>query len=182
MVKQGAIVEKSPHYNEIVKMIVRDESPIRISEYLLEEYGEEIGKDSIYKYAQRLKQEIHERKELIEDEIRLRKADEFIEQNIEEYGKVRLNVEDSINKKAASLVHLEKVGRIGIDALNHINYDELTNRERIELAKVGVNCMKYVNDFNQKKINVSVERDLSTLFDKRELLNDIAGGEYNGRN
>ena len=118
-------VESSPHYNEIVDMLVAGYSGRHVSDYLLKEYGEKITHATLNKYKKdNLNVKAAVRQKIIEEE---KQKKEGTEKAIEKETEKEINANESFEIAADyRFQDIKKLDKIITDAENvHIDLDDI---------------------------------------------------------
>lgn len=144
-------VERSEHYGEIVEKLNEGWSCRKISKYLEETYDEHITFNTICSYRKYLNDKIEEQVE----EIRRERAEADI------------RGEESIDGKARILLICEQLFNEIPGYVEKINWEEMTNRDIVELMKVLKDIAKMRLDFAKtQEVDVNInDTGLNKLFD-----------------
>ena len=173
-------VETSPHFNEIVDLLVAGYSGRYVSDYLLNEYNEKISHVALSKYKKnKLNIKAAAKKKLFEKE-----KEKLIKQNAKKTATKEAKAELSIEAATSYLTrNYERVEQFiestaGIDIIQALkdykkspDYDESKYLDfLIKLQKIKLDHMKYETDLledNTLNVNVNNEED---LFDEAEIM------------
>ena len=100
-------VEASPHYNEIVDLLVAGYSGRYVSDYLLTEYNEKISHASLNKYRKNnlnvkaaVKQKIIEKEKTKRREKSQKKSAKAAEKGIEQEAEKQFQAQESLDRKS----------------------------------------------------------------------------------
>lgn len=173
-------IESSPHFNEIVDLLLAGQTTRFVSDYLLNEYNEKISHVALSKYKKnKLNIKAAAKKKLFEKE-----KEKLIKQNAKKTATKEAKAELSIEAATSYLTrNYERVEQFiestaGIDIIQALkdykkspDYDESKYLDFIiKLQKIKLDYMKYETDLledNTLNVNVNNEED---LFDEAEIM------------
>ena len=173
-------IESSPHFNEIVDLLLAGQTTRFVSDYLLNEYNEKISHVALSKYKKnKLNIKAAAKKKLFEKE-----KEKLIKQNAKKTATKEAKAELSIEAATSYLTrNYERVEQFiestaGIDIIQALkdykkspDYDESKYLDfLIKLQKIKLDHMKYETDLledNTLNVNVNNEED---LFDEAEIM------------
>ena len=173
-------IESSPHFNEIVDLLLAGQTTRFVSDYLLNEYNEKISHVALSKYKKnKLNIKATAKKKLFEKE-----KEKLIKQNAKKTATKEAKAELSIEAATSYLTrNYERVEQFiestaGIDIIQALkdykkspDYDESKYLDfLIKLQKIKLDHMKYETDLledNTLNVNVNNEED---LFDEAEIM------------
>ena len=173
-------IESSPHFNEIVDLLLAGQTTRFVSDYLLNEYNEKISHVALSKYKKnKLNIKATAKKRLFEKE-----KEKLIKQNAKKTATKEAKAELSIEAATSYLTrNYERVEQFiestaGIDIIQALkdykkspDYDESKYLDfLIKLQKIKLDHMKYETDLledNTLNVNVNNEED---LFDEAEIM------------
>jgi len=173
-------IESSPHFNEIVDLLLAGQTTRFVSDYLLNEYGEKISHVSLSKYKKnKLNIKAAAKKKLFEKE-----KQKLIKENAKKAATKEAKAELSMEAATSYLTrNYERVEEF-IEATSDINiiqaledykkspdFDEGKYLDlKIKVQKLRLEHMKYETDLledNTLNVNVSNEEE---LFDEAEIM------------
>lgn len=169
-------IESSPHYNEIVDLLVAGYKPRYVSDYLLDEYGEKISHTTLNKYKNdNLNVKAAVRQKIIEDEKKKKKdhAHKTAENAIEKEAEKEIKANESFEIAADyRFQDIKKLDKIITDSENvHIDLDHITvdpkKRDpykeldlKIKLKKLGLDALKAKYDMiDEDELDVNIHDD-----------------------
>lgn len=173
-------IESSPHFNEIVDLLLAGQTTRFVSDYLLNEYNEKISHVALSKYKKnKLNIKAAAKKKLFEKE-----KEKLIKQNAKKTATKEAKAELSIEAATSYLTRnyerveqfIESTADIDIiqalkDYKKSPDYDESKYLDFIiKLQKIKLDHMKYETDLledNTLNVNVNNEED---LFDEAEIM------------
>lgn len=173
-------IESSPHFNEIVDLLLAGQTTRFVSDYLLNEYNEKISHVALSKYKKnKLNIKAAAKKKLYEKE-----KEKLIKQNAKKTATKEAKAELSIEAATSYLTRnyerveqfIESTADIDIiqalkDYKKSPDYDESKYLDFIiKLQKIKLDHMKYETDLledNTLNVNVNNEED---LFDEAEIM------------
>ena len=173
-------IESSPHFNEIVDLLLAGQTTRFVSDYLLNEYNEKISHVALSKYKKnKLNIKAAAKKKLFEKE-----KEKLIKQNAKKTATKEAKAELSIEAATSYLTRnyerveqfIESTADIDIiqalkDYKKSPDYDESKYLDfLIKLQKIKLDHMKYETDLledNTLNVNVNNEED---LFDEAEIM------------
>ena len=167
-------VEKSPHYNEIVDMLVAGYSGRHVSEHLLNEYGEKISHVALNNFKKKnLNVKAAVREKLIEEEKKKSQ-----EKAINEQAKKELKAKDSFEVAADyRFKDIKKLDKIITDSENvHIDLDNIpVDPEKydpykeidlkLKLKRLGLDALKAkyeMIDEDELDVNINDNRPITS--------------------
>ncbi len=169
-------VESSPHYNEIVDMLVAGYSGRHVSDYLLNEYGEKITHATLNKYKKNnLNVKAAVRQKIIEGEKQKKKETEkAIENEAEKEIKANESFELATDYRFKDIQKLDKIisdsedvtidlGNINVDSEKYDPYKEIDLK--LKLKKLGLEAMKVKYDMideDELDVNIHDDRPMSS--------------------
>lgn len=167
-------VEKSPHYNEIVDMLVAGYSGRHVSEHLLNEYGEKISHVALNNFKKKnLNVKAAVREKLIEEEKKKSQ-----EKAINEQAKKELKAKDSFEvaadyrfkdiKKLDKLIQDSENVNIDLDNI-HVDsekYDPYKEIDlKLKLKRLGLDALKAkyeMLDEDELDVNINDNRPITS--------------------
>lgn len=167
-------VEKSPHYNEIVDMLVAGYSGRHVSEHLLNEYGEKISHVALNNFKKKnLNVKAAVREKLIEEEKKKSQ-----EKAITEQAKKELKAKDSFEVAADyRFKDIKKLDKIITDSENvHIDLDNIDVEPdkydpykeidlKLKLKRLGLDALKAkyeMLDEDELDVNINDNRPITS--------------------
>ena len=182
-------IELSPHFNEIVDLLLAGNSGRYVSDYLLNEYGEKISHTSLNKYKRnKLNVKAAAKKQIIEKE-----KQKLIKKNKKREVTKEAKKELSIEASAAPIT--KNYGRAedflnatnDIDLISELNeykkspdYDEVKYLDLlVKVEKIRLDYMKYQSDlFEENTLDVNVNSNFDDLFNEEDILRFIDESDY----
>lgn len=172
-------VESSPHFEEIVDLLLQGESGRNVSAYLKNQYNEDIGFNAINVY--RRKHIKLEDKVISEVDKRLsEKTVKVASDKVDSLERIEENTNRVVEVTAVQLQGLLSVGAnfpSDYEAMKNAVHDPESKVSEKDVADMSWKANKLSLEFikNQEtNVEVNIENNLSTLFDndkQRELLN-----------
>lgn len=183
-------VEKSPHYKEIVDLLLQGQSSRTVSDYLKNTYNEDIGYGAINSFRNKhlnIEAEVKVRELTKQKQQQLQKKQEEQKQEaILKHAEIESDVavakEEAISKLTQALHILEFFfGNYGEDAIIALMSDDDVKQD----SKVNLllRAVKYYLDFykdEKSEVNVNVPSFHELL--NEDLLQDLTDDEYTGNN
>ena len=179
MVRKGKI-ETSPHFNEIVDLLVAGYTPRYVSDYLLNEYNEKISYVTLNKYRKNnLNVKAAVRQKIIEEERKKKKetAHKTAEKAIEKEAKKEIQAKESLEiatdyrfqdiKKLDNLINESEKIRIDLDniQIDSEKYDPYKEINlKIKMKKLGLDAIKLkyeMIDEDELDVNIHDDRIIS---------------------
>lgn len=174
-------IESSPHYNEIVELLVAGYSARHVSDYLLNEYGEKISHTSLNKFKKgKLNIKAAVRQKIIEEEKKKTKENikktskNAIEKEAEKEIKANESFEIAADYRFKDIQKLDKIISHSEDVtidLDNINvhpekYDPYKEIDlKLKLKKIGLEAMKVkyeMIDEDELEVNIHDDRPMSS--------------------
>lgn len=155
-------VEQSPHFNEIVDLLLEGWSSRKVSSYLKEQYDEDIGYNAVNTY----------RKNHLN-------VDAAVNNEMEK-EKLKLAVEKETARKTKAQKHFEKAVQKGVSTRKLLQviisdgpelWEQLLNDDTISLdvkVKLVLQASKQEQDWvknDESNVEVNINNSLSSLFD-----------------
>lgn len=167
-------IESSPHYNEIVDMLVAGYSGRSVSNHLLKQYGEKISHTILNKYKKdKLNVKAAVRQKIIEEE-RKKKKETTIKKESEKEIKANESFEIAADYRFKDIQKLDKIisdsEDVTIDLDNiHVDGDKYDPYKEIDLKlklkKLGLEAMKVkyeMIDEDELDVNIHDDRPISS--------------------
>ena len=155
-------VERSQHYDDIVDKLNQGCSCRDISDWLLEKHNEKINYQTICSFRKKLNAQI-------EKEVAILK---------EERKTVNAEAVEHINGKAKILLICEDLFNEIPSYIKKINWEEMTNRDIIELMKVLKDIAKMRLDFaKSNEVEINVNNNTFESYFNDDLLREIVDGK-----
>lgn len=159
-------VESSPHFEEIVELLLKGESGRSISNYLKDEYDEDIGFNAINVYRRK-----HIRmEERVEAELNRRaeekeKDDALTQRAVQKQADIKESVEQSSNSVASTIAdNMSKVAKVAANFVD--DYDkakrdagnpDIKNVTYKDVANLSLQANKLYNEyFKQDETNFEI--------------------------
>lgn len=181
-------VELSPHYAEIVDLLLEGYSGRSVSAYLENQYGEKISHPAITKFrndklnveeAIKTQELVQKRQEELRHEEEVKKTDEKVKECREESANVQTTVQAKFINKINSGIDTLNMLREGIrhacdkDLLNdYFDDPEISKKDKVNtlvnLSKMDLDWMKSTDSYTE----VNVNNNLNDLIDD-ELLDEL---------
>lgn len=156
---RGSKIESSPHYNEIVDMLVAGYSGRRVSDYLLNEYGEKISHASLNRYKKdnlnvkaAVRQKIIEKEKKKKEEKKKKATQPVIEKEVEKEIKANESFELATDYRFQDIKKLDniiedacnvKVDLDNLPAEGDDKYDPYKEEDiKIRYNKLGLDAVK----------------------------------------
>lgn len=177
-------VESSPHFEEIVDLLLQDKSGRYISNYLKKKYNEDIGFNAINSYRrkhikmeQRVEAELNRRAK--EKEKEKQKDDNLTRNEVQRQADVKESIEESTNSVASTIAdNMSKVAKVAANfvddyekAKEDAENDEIKNVTHKDVANLSLQANKLYNEYfknDDTNVEVNIENNidnLSNLFD-----------------
>lgn len=177
-------VETSPHFEEIVDLLLQDKSGRYISNYLKKKYNEDIGFNAINSYRrkhikmeQRVEAELNRRAK--EKEKEKQKDDNLTRNEVQRQADVKESIEESTNSVASTIAdNMSKVAKVAANfvddyekAKEDAENDEIKNVTHKDVANLSLQANKLYNEYfknDDTNVEVNIENNmdnLSNLFD-----------------
>ena len=165
-------VEKSPHYKEIVDLLLQGQSSRTVSDYLKNTYNEDIGYGAINSFRNKHLD--------IEAEVKTRELTRSIQKRAEIEGDVEVAKEEAIHKLSQALHVLEFFfGTYGEEAIITMMKDaEVKSDSKLNLL---LRAIKYYLDFykdDKPECNITTPTFHDLMND--DLLRELTDDEYKG--
>lgn len=186
-------VKKSPHYKEIVELLLQGQSSRTVSDYLKNTYNEDIGYGAINRFKNehlnieaevKTRELTRKKQEERQRELQENQKNEAILERAEIEADVEIAKEEAITKLAQALHVLEFFfSNYGEDVVIALMKDsEVKSDSKLNLL---LKAIKYYLDFyKDDKIenNVNVKPTFHDLMNKEELLRELTDDGYTRSN
>lgn len=170
-------VEKSPHYNEIIELLLDGKSSREVSAYLKNEYNEVIGHNAINNYR-RNNMKLEDKIEAEANRILSKKAatvvDEGVKKKAESLTEAEMETQTVASQSAELLIGLHRVASDFPEDYDRMKRDAGDPDSKVtwkDVANMSLQANKIANDFlKNNDVNVNVENNLmSSNFDEDKI-------------
>ena len=177
-------IESSPHYNEIVDLLLVGQTPRYVSDYLLNEYNEKISHVALSKFKKnKLNVKAEAKKKIIEKEKKKILKSKKVPEAITREAKAEISIEAATTYLTRNYERAEKFieDTKDLDLLGSLeaykkspDFDEGKYLDlKIKVQKIQLDYMKYQTDLlEDNTLDVNVSND-NGLFDEAEILKII---------
>ena len=184
-------IELSPHFNEIVDLLLAGNSGRYVSDYLLNEYNEKISHTALNKYKRnKLNVKAAAKKKIIDKE-----KEELVKNNPTFKKEITKEAKKELSMEASAAPITKNYGRAEdfLNATNDIdliqelkeykkspNYDESKYLDLlVKVEKIRLDYMKYQSDlFEENTLDVNVNSNFDDLFNEEDILRFIDESDY----
>lgn len=172
-------VEVSPHYDEIIDLLLDGKSSREVSAYLKKEYGEVIGHNAISNYK-RNHMKLEEKVEAEANRLLAKKTAEVVDDSVKKKAEtivdVELETQTVASQSAELLISLHKVASDFPEDYRRMKEAAEYDDSRVtwkDVANMSLQANKISNDFlKNTDVNVNVENNnLTTYFDEEKIRN-----------
>ena len=172
-------VEVSPHYDEIIDLLLDGKSSREVYAYLKKEYGEVIGHNAISNYK-RNHMKLEEKVEAEANRLLAKKTAEVVDDSVKKKAEtivdVELETQTVASQSAELLIGLHKVASDFPEDYRRMKEAAEYDDSRVTwkyVANMSLQANKISNDFlKNTDVNVNVENNnLTTYFDEEKIRN-----------
>ncbi len=177
-------VEKSPHYEEIIDLLLQNKSTRDISKYLKDEYGEEIGHNAINNYR-RNHLKLDERVEVEanriladqQDTVEQEDKEAIVEEGIKKKAYAKATVELSTQSVASELAEV-MIGVFSVAKNFHSDYNVMKEKAKDPDSNITEKDVAQMSQ-HASKIGMEYSKSQDTNFEVN--VNNLSAGFDTGK-